>query len=248
MALCVRTFVNNDCTAAWSCMRVSRSHHSPTLSPPPPIPTGDCLACVAAVDGIRRRLPPDAQVRAAHAARALAGSVRAWAQMADEGGEEGGERERRAFEGRGGCSGKTMQWARAWRVAYHRRDVARPSPGARGVGATLARRAPPPRSPVARGSSPHTPPPLSPITQHRRRRCRPIAGRRAPAHRRHRAAAPLSPRPSARSRRRSQARTARFASANTRPSSRSRRLGSARRLGSCGTARVDGVHADARAR
>ena len=66
MALCVRTFINK------VLLLPGQIYESPpplsTLSPPP-IPTGDRLG-VALVDGIRRRLPPDAQVRAVvHAPR-----------------------------------------------------------------------------------------------------------------------------------------------------------------------------------
>ena len=68
MALCVRTFINK----VLLLLLPGQTYESPpplsTLSPPP-IPTGDRLR-VALVDGIRRRLPPDAQVRAlVHAPR-----------------------------------------------------------------------------------------------------------------------------------------------------------------------------------
>ena len=68
MALCVRTFINK----VLLLLLPGQTYESPpplsTLSPPP-IPTGDRLG-VALVDGIRRRLPPYAQVRAlVHAPR-----------------------------------------------------------------------------------------------------------------------------------------------------------------------------------
>ena len=60
MALCVRTFINK------VLLLPGQTYELPpplsTLSPSP-IPTGDCFG-VALVDGIRRRLPPDAQMRA----------------------------------------------------------------------------------------------------------------------------------------------------------------------------------------
>ena len=67
MALCVRTFINK------VLLLRGQTYELPpplsALSPPLPIPTGDRLG-VALVDGIRRRLPPDAQVRAlVHAPR-----------------------------------------------------------------------------------------------------------------------------------------------------------------------------------
>ena len=67
MALCVAPSSTRYCC----CCRVKPTSLPPPLSTlsPPPIPTGDCFG-VALVDGIRRRLPPDAQMRAlVHAPR-----------------------------------------------------------------------------------------------------------------------------------------------------------------------------------
>ena len=68
MALCVRTFINK---VLLLLLPGQTYELPPPLSAllPPLIPTGDCFG-VALVDGIRRRLPPDAQVRAlVHAPR-----------------------------------------------------------------------------------------------------------------------------------------------------------------------------------
>ena len=68
MALCVRTFINKVLLLLLPGQTYELPPPLSTLSPSP-IPTGDRLR-VALVDGIRRRLPPDAQVRAlVHAPR-----------------------------------------------------------------------------------------------------------------------------------------------------------------------------------